>query len=40
MVFFRPNLTEIMEPLLHEDSEKNNIELPVESLTKLAYPEV
>lgn len=40
MVYFRPNLTDIIEPLLEDDWQKANIELPFEGLTKLAHPEV
>lgn len=40
MVYFRPNLTQIMEPLLHDDWQKSNVELPFESFNRHAYPEV
>lgn len=40
MVYFRPNLTELIEPLLGDDWKKTKIELPFHGLTKHAYPEV
>lgn len=42
MVYFRPNLTEITEPLIEDDWQSANIELQFdgEQITKNAYPEV